>query len=1061
MAEKLTFLFIICLTFSTVLFAQESHPSLFEISDEPITNWPAKSKADLQKAPIQINSSILNQLQNKDIENFQIQLLDGRSHHADVQRVIKHLNDDWSITAKLDDSLLNSFTLSSSDGKVYGIIKHRDTHQFFEINYDPASQSYTLVKVDPHLSSEFDCEVVHKPEEAFYPGGNEKSKDFPDKIQALEATSTIDLMIVYTTAAKNWAETNVSGGIDNVINQAVANAQLTVDNSQVDINFQLVHSEEVDYEENGDSGLDLRKLTRSPISTILKTVDTYGYLDEVHYLRKKFGADLVALLTESGDVGGTAWIPTNEGLNDQRGFSLSRVQWAMYSVFIHEIGHNMGNAHSRNQNTAAAGASGGRFDYSTGWRWTGDDSNGYASVMTYTEGDQRVDLFSNPDINYEGVPSGSYTGDFAPADNSRSMNEVRGVVASYRPVGGENFAKISLSDEELFFEIGPGEQISQSITLSNSGVNDLTYDIQSAHSIFFEDFTASDEEFVRLNSDPLTGSISEIIPWYHLVSESGGALGPDLTLLMTNTPDISASTETYQVGGSWRNYDGSWWNDGYYRAQIGQLITNTVSLTSAYAPDNIYLWLGNNTSQEGSQGTWTGRIDVTGISNEASVLNSSITPSSGSILPGNNATVMLEFDATGLPAGEYQESIVISSNDPFRPDIVIPVTIMITEPNLTVEYSKNWNLVGVPVESPGITFDQLFENITQEPFIFESNGYNFTSTFNMHTGYWAHLSNNETVHYSGTLLESVSIDLDEGWNLVSGPGYSVSVDNVSDPQNIINSDWFGFNGSYSSAETVVPGKGYWVRASASGSITLDHQTSKLITNSKPYEFIEDKNLNSLIFTSGTDTLQTLYFGKKVPETIESERFAMPPLPPVEAFDVRFEGEESWLSEKLNPSINIQSGNKEIGVLFRASDGHSVNNWELVQLTNDEVIDRSMIQEGDQLRLQSENINRLQLIQGVQQVAEKSDIPGSFMLEQNYPNPFNPTTTIRFSLPQQSRVEIAVYNIVGRQVGTVVNGVMEAGNHTATFDASSLTSGVYFYEMRAGSFREIKKLTVIK
>lgn len=89
------------------------------------------------------------------------------------------------------------------------------------------------------------------------------------------------------------------------------------------------------------------------------------------------------------------------------------------------------------------------------------------------------------------------------------------------------------------------------------------------------------------------------------------------------------------------------------------------------------------------------------------------------------------------------------------------------------------------------------------------------------------------------------------------------------------------------------------------------------------------------------------------------------------------------------------------------------------------------------------------------------IPTEFGLKQNYPNPFNPSTTIEFSLPQSEFVTVKVYNTLGQEVETLVNGVQEAGTYTARFDASRLTSGVYFYRLQAGQFSQTKKMILLK
>ncbi|MDY0079395.1 MAG: Omp28-related outer membrane protein [Ignavibacteriaceae bacterium] len=91
----------------------------------------------------------------------------------------------------------------------------------------------------------------------------------------------------------------------------------------------------------------------------------------------------------------------------------------------------------------------------------------------------------------------------------------------------------------------------------------------------------------------------------------------------------------------------------------------------------------------------------------------------------------------------------------------------------------------------------------------------------------------------------------------------------------------------------------------------------------------------------------------------------------------------------------------------------------------------------------------------------SRIPSEFSLGQNYPNPFNPSTTINFSLASYSLVTIKVYNILGREVATLVSSFKEAGSHSVDFHAGNLSSGMYIVEMKAGSFNSKRKITLLK
>jgi len=100
------------------------------------------------------------------------------------------------------------------------------------------------------------------------------------------------------------------------------------------------------------------------------------------------------------------------------------------------------------------------------------------------------------------------------------------------------------------------------------------------------------------------------------------------------------------------------------------------------------------------------------------------------------------------------------------------------------------------------------------------------------------------------------------------------------------------------------------------------------------------------------------------------------------------------------------------------------------------------------------------------VSQHEDLPISYALKQNYPNPFNPSTTIRYDIASRSSVELVVFNLLGQKVATVVNQEQEAGSYSIIWNARNdegleLSSGVYFYLLRAGSFAETKKLILLR
>lgn len=97
----------------------------------------------------------------------------------------------------------------------------------------------------------------------------------------------------------------------------------------------------------------------------------------------------------------------------------------------------------------------------------------------------------------------------------------------------------------------------------------------------------------------------------------------------------------------------------------------------------------------------------------------------------------------------------------------------------------------------------------------------------------------------------------------------------------------------------------------------------------------------------------------------------------------------------------------------------------------------------------------------EQSPSQANLPAEFSLSDNYPNPFNPRTTINYSLPVVSRVTLKVFNALGQEVATLVDGVVPAGTHSVTWTAGGFASGLYFYRIQAGSFAETRKMILTK
>ena len=151
-------------------------------------------------------------------------------------------------------------------------------------------------------------------------------------------------------------------------------------------------------------------------------------------------------------------------------------------------------------------------------------------------------------------------------------------------------------------------------------------------------------------------------------------------------------------------------------------------------------------------------------------------------------------------------------------------------------------------------------------------------------------------------------------------------------------------------------------------------------------------------------------------------------------------------------------------MFKSFDGGY--NWSSLNLSLDKIIELELC--GDNLialtyahdyshyQLWKRSFNEL-----ITDLKEEQILPDKFSLSQNYPNPFNPLSTIGYQIPQRSFVSLKVYDILGKEVATLVTEEKPAGRYEVHFNGENFSSGIYFYKLQAGNYSSIKKMVLIK
>ena len=142
--------------------------------------------------------------------------------------------------------------------------------------------------------------------------------------------------------------------------------------------------------------------------------------------------------------------------------------------------------------------------------------------------------------------------------------------------------------------------------------------------------------------------------------------------------------------------------------------------------------------------------------------------------------------------------------------------------DVVIEYQSGWNLVGLPAEVEDSEHTLLFPEAIPGTLFSFNEGYISQTELFEGIGYWLQFSESALVQITGSPISSISIEVNEGWNLITGISSNINVNSIQDPDGIIvSATFFEFSsGGYSNTENLEPGRGYWVKANNSGFITI-------------------------------------------------------------------------------------------------------------------------------------------------------------------------------------------------------------------------------------------------
>ena len=453
---------------------------------------------------------------------------------------------------------------------------------------------------------------------------------------------------------------------------------------------------------------------------------------------------------------------------------------------------------------------------------------------------------------------------------------------------------------------------------------------------------------------------------------------------------------------------------------------------------------------------------------------------SGTIQTGPGGyPVTLRWDNAIFPTGTAILRDALTGGSVFSVDMRNQKTFTITNPVVKsfeilytspsfYTFKKGWNMVSIPTVPFGSNKKtSIFPNAISKAFGFTSFYYN-ADTLSHGIGYWIKFENLQNVGIDGIPISIDTLHLHSGWNMIGAVKAPVPVAPLTSiPPNLIVSKYFYYDGAYQMYDTLKPARGYWVKTSQAGDLilkttaALDKQTALLSFDDELQKF------NKIAISDRDGNCSILYFSSLNDSAIALDHFELPPPPPSGSFDVRFASQryaEILPKESQQLIIKLQSSAYPVTITWQSKQ-LPAQSIKLVNTENGSHV--ATLFEGGTARISDPRTSSITIKAG----GTKS-VPAKFSLGQNYPNPFNPSTSIEFVLPVRASVTIKIFNLLGQEVGTLIDNLdYDAGIHTVDMNTGNMGlknvngSGVYFYRFTGTSgtqnFSDVRKMIFLK
>ncbi len=403
-------------------------------------------------------------------------------------------------------------------------------------------------------------------------------------------------------------------------------------------------------------------------------------------------------------------------------------------------------------------------------------------------------------------------------------------------------------------------------------------------------------------------------------------------------------------------------------------------------------------------------------------------------------------------------------------------------PNISTTALDGWNMVSVSLSPKDGNFNKttIFPAAVSSAYAY-AGGYSTSDVLALGKGYWIKFGEAGPVgSWPGSFVDTLSVPVLDKWNMIGGLSTPVATASIGEVGGTtILSPFYGYGSTgYLAATVLEAGKGYWVKVSGAGSLEMN--AAAAAPKAAATAQIDTERYNRLTFRDAAGHAGTVYFGEATAGTLHDDGapdgiFAeLPPPPPNGSFDVRFTTQRYIEiypgagnagpredDNSFEQPISLQGAVSPLSVEWVITAGAPDNRAFVLNGSGSGSTIRRVMEGSGSVVIKDGGFTRFTL-----GLSGESDVPAEYSLGRNYPNPFNPVTHFTYALPGNGAVSLIVFDLLGREIRTLVDEPMAAGTYTAVWDGKDdagklVTTGIYLVRMRAEGFSATRKVVLMK